>query len=129
MRVPPSVRMVADIIGLEAAVRLTQAVGRNSAVYVPSSPIAPDHRLARILQPRELSALQSHYGGDFIPLPSARGIKRKVKAERRRLRILELSGEGMTPSAVALAVGCSRQYAERVIKRGATSSGWRKRKA
>lgn len=111
MRIPSTVRMVAEVIGMDAAVRLMQASYPNGQVYVPAGNISPQHRLATFLQPDELTRLQRHFAGELIPYATARGAKRAVRAERRRKRMVEMLDQGLTPRQIAQALGCSPDVA------------------
>jgi hypothetical protein len=113
--------MVADVIGMDAAVRLTQAAYGNNQLYVPARDIGPGHRLARALKPDELRTLQRHFGGELLPYATARGARRTVKAERKRRRILELHGQALSVAAIAREVCCSEWYARRVLRKGQAS--------
>jgi hypothetical protein len=127
MRVPPSVRSVADVIGLDAAVRLMRATYENRQVYVPARDVK-DHRLSGILHPDEFKALKRVFGGELLPYPSARGVKRKIAAERKAQAILSDIEQGMSSKEIAAKQGVSCRYVRRLRAKGTTSSGWRKPK-
>lgn len=125
MRVPLTVRTVAEVIGMPGAVRLLQAPGKNESVYVPQR-IKPDHRLASILQPDELTALQRTFGGELLPYPSARGMRRRRAAERKAQAIQQDITAGLTTSEIAAKHDVSESYVRRIRSKGTTSSGWRR---
>jgi hypothetical protein len=126
MRVPLTVRTVAEVIGMPGAVRLLQAPGKNESVYVPQQRIKPDHRLASILQPHELTALQRTFGGELLPYPSARGMRRRRAAERKAHAIQQDITAGLTTSEIAAKHDVSESYVRRIRSKGTTSSGWRR---
>lgn len=109
--------MVADVIGMEAAVRLIPLTGKNNAIYVPCRPVRPGHRLAQVLRPDELRKLQQHFGGELMSYVDERGAHKIANANRRRARILTLARRGLPPSAIAADVGCSRWFASKTIRR------------
>lgn len=125
MRVPHTVRTVAEVIGMDAAVRLLQAPGKNECVYIPQR-IKPGHRLTTILQPDELTALQRTFGGELLPYPSARGMRRRRAAERKAQAIQQDVSDGISASEIAAKHGVSERYVRRIRAKGTTSSGWRK---
>lgn len=110
---------------MDAAVRLLQAPGKNACVYVPQR-IKPGHRLTTILQPDELTALQRTFGGELLPYPSARGVRRRRAAERRAQAIQQGIIAGLTTSEIAAAHGVSERYVRRIRAKGTTSSGWQR---
>ena len=124
MRVPSSVRSVAEVIGMDAAFRLMRATGSNYAVYIPAGSIPPSHRLASILKPEELRGLQLHFGGELLPYARLIGQTKARQAELRVMRIRAMHAQGQAISAIAQDVGCSWHYVRRVIREGRTSSGW-----
>ena len=125
MRVPLTVRTVAEVIGMDAAVRLLQAPGKNECVYIPQR-IKPGHRLTTILQPSELTALQRTFGGELLPYPSARGMRRRRAAERKGQAIQQHITAGLTTSEIAAKYDVSERYVRRIRSKGTTSSGWRR---
>jgi transposase-like protein len=131
MRVPHSVRSVAEAIGLDAAVRLMRASYKSphtdggGKVYVPASDIPPGHRLHEVLTADELTALRRTFGGELLPYPSSRGVKRRIAAERRARAILLDIQAGVSSSEIAAKHGVSSQYVRRIRSKGTTSSGWR----
>lgn len=133
MRVPHSVRSVAQVIGMDAAVRLMQASYKSphtdggGKLYIPARDIA-DHRLTRVLQPDEMTALRRTFGGELLPYPSARGMKRKIAAERRARAILLDIQAGVPTSEIAAKHNVSGQYVRRIRSKGSTSSGWTRKR-
>ena len=125
MRVPNTVRTVAEVIGMDAAVRLLAAPGKNQCVYIPQH-IKPAHRLTTILREPELKAMQRMFGGELLPYPSARGVKRRIKAERKAQAIRSAIAEGLTTAEIAAKHGVSERFVRRIRNKGTTSSGWRK---
>jgi hypothetical protein len=124
MRVPSSVRTVAEVIGMDAAVRLMRATYGNRQVYVPARDIS-DHRLASVLRPDELSALRRTFGGELLPYPSARGTKRRIEAERRTQAIQQDIEANMPTREIAAKHGVSERYVRRFKAKGTGSSGWK----
>jgi hypothetical protein len=125
MRIPPNVRSVAEVIGMDAAVRLIGQSYPNRQIYVPARE-HPGHRLSSVLAPHELTALQRTFGGELLTYPSARGIKRRIKAERKAQAIREDIGNGLATIEIAAKHGVSDSYVRRIRSRGTTSSGWRR---
>lgn len=112
---------------MDAAVRLMRATYGNRQVYVPARDIPQDHRLSSVLAPDELKALKRTFGGELLPYPSARGMKRKSEAQRKARAILQCIAEGMGTSLIAERYGVSQQYVRRLRSKGTTSSGWSRR--
>ena len=135
MRIPLTVRTVADVIGMDAAVRLMQVAytpphsDGGSKLYVPAREIA-DHKLARVLEPHELKAITRAFGGELLSYPSARGMKRRIAAERKAKAIRDDIASRLSTAEIATKYAVSAQYVRRIRTRGSTSSGWqRPRKA
>jgi len=117
MRIPTSVRMVAEVIGLDAAVRLIPLTGKNNAIYVPANPVKPGHRLSAVLEPDELRKLQRHFGGELMNYVDERGAQKIALANRRRAQIIALSRRGtMSKAEIAREVGCARSLVVKVLK-------------
>jgi hypothetical protein len=127
MRVPLTVRTVADVIGMDAAVRLMQVAYTSphtdggSKLYVPAREIA-GHRLARVLQPHELKAITRAFGGELLSYPSARGIKRRIAAQRKAEAIMTEINAGLSTVEIAAKHKVSTQYVRRIRTKGTTSS-------
>lgn len=118
MRVPHTVRTVADVIGLEAAVRLSAAAYSNRQVYVPAGVVKPDHRLARVLAPDELRKLQRHFGGELLPFPTLKRAKRERASEIKQLAIMhDMQTSGLTQSAIARKHGVTKQWVARIARK------------
>jgi hypothetical protein len=128
MRIPHTVRTVADVIGMDAAVRLIKVSYDNRQLYVPARDIA-NHRLSTVLQPDELTALRRTFGGELLPYPSARGIMRRRKAQRKTEAIQHDIASGLTTAEIAVRHGVSERYIRRIRSKGTTSSGWKPRKS
>jgi hypothetical protein len=124
MRIPQNVRSVAEVIGMDAAVRLIGASYPNRQLYIPARQ-QPGHRLASVLQPAELSALQRTFGGELLSYPSARGLKRRIKAQRKAQAIRSDIADGIPIKSIADKHGVSEQYVRRIRTKGTTSSGWK----
>ena len=122
MRIPHTVRTVADVIGMDAAVRLAATAYSNRQVYVPAGDVGPDHRLYRVLMPAELRNLQRHFGGELLPFPTLRGAKRQRIAERKADAIRADIAKGMTTAEIAARHRVSGQYVRRIRTKGETSS-------
>lgn len=127
MRVPLTVRTVADVIGMDAAVRLMQVAYTSphsdggSKLYVPAREIA-DHKLATVLQPSELRAITRAFGGELLSYPSARGMKRRIAAERKAKAIRDDIAQGLSTADIVAKHGVSAQYVRRIRTRGETCS-------
>lgn len=128
MRVPSTVRTVAEVIGMDAAVRLMQVTGRNDSVYVPAREIPQGHRLLSALSLDEARKLQQHFGGELLPYAKRQGARRKRQAEIRASAIKAMHERGRSSADIAASLGCSVRYVRRVISKGTTSSGWRRRR-
>lgn len=122
MRVPRTIRTVADVIGLDAAVRLTSAAYDNRQVYVPAGTISSDHRILRALTRSEARTLQIHFGGEILPFPTLRMAKRQRIAERKADAIRADINAGMTSAEIAAKHVVSKQYVRRIRAKGETSS-------
>lgn len=121
MRVPHNVRTVAEIIGMDAAVRLMRATSPNRQVYIPARDIA-NHPLLRVLQPSELTALRRTFGGELLPYPSGRGLKRRLAAQRKAEAIMTEINAGLSTAEIAIKYAVSAQYVRRIRTKGTTSS-------
>lgn len=128
MRVPSSVRSVAEVIGMDAAVRLMRASYDNRQVYVPASDIQPGHRLHEVLKPDEVTALRRTFGGELLPYPSAKGVKRRIAAERRARAIREDIIASIPVREIATKHRVSERYVRRIRSKGTTSSGWTRKR-
>lgn len=128
MRVPSSVRSVAEVIGMDAAVRLMRAAYDNRQVYVPASDIQPGHRLHEVLKPDEVTALRRTFGGELLPYPSAKGVKRRIAAERKARAIREDIMASIPVRYIAVKHGVSERYIRRLRSKGTTSSGWTRKR-
>lgn len=126
MRVPNTVRNVADVIGMEAAVRLAGAAYSNRQVYVPAGNVGPEHRLLRVLNHSEVRTLQNHFGGVLLPFPTLRRAKRQRIAERKADAIQSDIAKGMSTAEIAAKHRVSGQYVRRIRTKGSTSSGWQR---
>ena len=116
MRIPRTVKTVAEVIGMDAAIRLAQ-VSRNNQVYVPATRLRPDHPLTSVLQPGELQALQRHFGGELMSYASASGLRRKVATDRRRQAIVQGLQAGLSHHEIADRVRCTWRHVRRVARR------------
>lgn len=127
MRIPLTVRTVADVIGMDAAVRLMQVAytpprsDGGSKLYVPAREIA-DHKLATVLQPSELRAITRAFGGELLSYPSARGVKRRIAAERKAKAIRDDIASGLSTAEIVAKHSVSGQYVRRIRTRGETCS-------
>ena len=126
MRIPSTVRTVADVIGLAAAVRLMQVTyrppnGQGGSLYIPARE-TPGHKLATVLQPSEMRAITRAFGGELLSYPSARGMKRKIKAERKARGIQQDIVTGIATADIAAKHNVSCRYVSRIRKTGSTSS-------
>lgn len=118
MRVPHTIRTVADVIGMEAAVRLARAAYSNRQVYVPAGRIGPEHRISRVLMPDEVRSLQNHFGGELLPFPTLRGAKRDRASQLKQREIAaDIKAGAMTHSAIARKHGVSKQWVHRVARK------------
>jgi len=121
MRIPPSVRSVADVIGMEGAVRLMQATTSNRQIYIPAKEVGA-HHLASVLRPDELRMLCREFGGSLMHYPSARSMKRRRATQIKAQAIMQDLRAGRKLSEVAIKHGVSCQYVSRLRTRGTTSS-------
>ena len=120
MRVPLSVRTVAEVIGMDAAVRLMRASYSNRQVYIPARDMQ-GHRLAEVLAPDELRALRRHFGGELLAYPRASAIKRRLAAQRRKASILADLQAGLPTQEIARKHGCTTRWVIYVKQRSAPS--------
>lgn len=74
---PQLLRELADIIGLDATLKLTEAYPGVS-IYVPAVP-RPHHKLASIIGYDNLVALSDIYGKDYLAMPKLDAAVRQIK--------------------------------------------------
>lgn len=122
MRVPHTIRTVADVIGMDAAVRLAGAAYDNRLVYVPAGNVGPEHRLSRVLKPDEVRTLQKHFGGELLPFPTLRQAKRQRMTERKAKAIRADIKAGLPSVEIARKHKVSDKYVYRIRATGETSS-------
>ncbi|MBX3506863.1 MAG: hypothetical protein KF895_15390 [Parvibaculum sp.] len=77
---PPQLRELAELIGVEAALALADAVG-GTRTYFPKS-VGDDHWLLKTLGSEAAAAICNRYGGNYLTLPL--GPNRGIAAMRRR---------------------------------------------
>jgi hypothetical protein len=121
MRIPPSVRNVAEVIGMEGAVRLMQVTKSNRQIYIPAKEVGA-HHLSSVLRPDEIRLLCREFGGSLMHYPSGRSMKRRRATQIKAQAIMKDVSAGRKLNEVAMKHGVSPQYVSRLRTRGSTSS-------
>ena len=116
---PESVRLIADVIGEDAALdlvrRLPRAMGRREhpagepVLYVPKT-MTPHHRLVGIVGWPAACKLSKHFGGDLMFLATCAGYHKST----RNAEILAALKEA-SPAAVAERFRISERQVRRVV--------------
>jgi hypothetical protein len=99
----PTLDQFADIIGEEAAVRLSVRYG-GRRLYVPIDP-PPGGDLAQLIGVKAAYLLARRFGGVSFEMPLERG---------KRERIIHLSNRGKTVREIAEIVGCTERHVKYV---------------
>ena len=113
---PASLRELAESLGPgggEACLRLMEAFGGVSRLYIPRNP-GPDHPLARIMGLSQAQRLAAIYGGDYlcnVPLGTA-AVRKARDAE-----IVAQVAAGTSPREVALQLVITERTVRRVLAR------------
>lgn len=96
---PELLALVADGLGMGAAVALAQKLG-GQRIYVGKSP-RDQHRLARLLGLETAQFLARHFGGEYISVPNGR---RSGPQARQRRQAVAASGASSNQLAAELGV-------------------------
>ena len=109
---PRGLADIAKLIGPKLAVALGEAVG-GVETYIPKHP-TEQHSLARVVGLDALKELAAEYGGQTIVIP--RGVHRNLK----KAAILQTTG---SRKKVALALGCTARYVQKVVNDAKPDNG------
>ena len=74
---PPLLREIEEVAGLEAALRICQRWG-GSRLFVPRSP-GPDHPIVREIGAEAAGRLCGHFAGEELTVPLGAGILRRLR--------------------------------------------------
>ena len=105
MRLPQSVRDIADVIGTPLALRL-EAIAtpdhkskrrRGFRVRIPSTSMGSDHPLVNAIGHDAAERLRRHFGGETMPFPA-----RTVRRVNRALLIAQDSMQGLSVKELAV---------------------------
>ena len=120
MRVPQSVRDIADVIGTPLALRL-EAIARPDhrskkrrgyKVRIPSGNMGEDHPLVSTIGRDPAEKLRRHFGGETMPFPA-----RSVRSIKRAIEIARGSTEGLTVSELAQRHGVGERTVIRALEK------------
>ena len=122
MKLPESVKEIADVIGNDAALDLIDklpryyggADGKKSnrvILYVPKK-LDPTHRLVAILGWQSAAKLVDAFGGEILAPANCRG----VKAEQRNQEIRRLYREGVTRSDLARMLSITTRQIGNIVR-------------
>lgn len=130
MRIPQNVRAVANLIGMESAVRLIHATHSNGAIYIPHgdkpSLLRSSRQIKDLIPAADVAVLQREYGGELLAYPTRKGAQRMAASMRKVQRIKSMAAHH-SAAFIAQSIPCSERYVRRVLKTGSTSSGWKRR--
>lgn len=102
---PDSLQDVAQTIGLAAALRLVDAYGGLTRLYIPQA-IPTDHHLVRTIGANAAQALCKVYGGDELRnIPRCTAAIRKVRDAEIRVR----RSKGVAAARLALEYGLTER--------------------
>lgn len=125
MRLPESVKELADVIGTERALYLVgqlprcyvrdkrrpNATATHVILYVPKR-LPPDHELVRILGWNDARRLADAFGGEILQPASCAEIYRRFRDDT----ILRMVREGMKPAAVAALLEVSERHVRNLVR-------------
>ena len=106
----PVLMEIAELTSESSVVRLVGFLGGKRITF-PLNP-KPWHRFAVLLGQEHFETLCLHFGGVQIDLPKS--LPHQRIARRRLIRSL-VKGAGMTDESVAIHLGVSRQYVNRLV--------------
>ncbi|MBL4783009.1 MAG: hypothetical protein JKX92_12275 [Porticoccaceae bacterium] len=104
---PQLLRELADIIGLDATLKLTEEFPGVS-VYVPDTP-RPHHKIALIIGFDNLVALSNIYGKDYLAMPKLDAATRQIK----HALIRDMRGK-LSTRQMALATGYTSRRVQQI---------------
>lgn len=108
---PKAILDVAAIIGMDAAMRLTKASGKNRMIYIPEP--GNERKRSKIkeaLTSEELKKLQRHITGPLV-YPRASTLKRRT----RRASVIAQFKQGADYSTIAGRQGIKRTWVARIV--------------
>jgi len=119
--VPPSVQVVAEVIGRTAALHLAGALPEipgkpwKGHTYVPApSRLLPDHVLVDILGWSDALRMCRMFGGEVLQMSKCRGLERTA----RNRRIWELRESGYGPTRIGDVLDVSPEVVKKVLMAG-----------
>lgn len=108
-QLPPQAAEIAEVVGVEPALRLVKAWG-GVRLYVPQQ-MPEDHLLVSTLGRAEADALAARYGGETIQIPRCLHALRAVRnGEIRRAR-----AAGASPALLALRHGLTERQVYAIL--------------
>ncbi len=113
---PETLEDIAEVIGRELALRLSEALPTAGArawrkmVYVPQV-MRPDHPLVQILGPEAAERLRRSHTNMILEVPVCANIRRAY----RKHVIRQLRGEGYSAATIARMVGQGKAAVDKVI--------------
>jgi hypothetical protein len=117
--VPASVSAVAEIIGLDAALRLADGLPPMPSkpwmghAYVPQPDrLHPEHVLVAVLGDDDARALAAAFAGEILHLSKCRSLSRAA----RNRRIDELRAQGLRAREIAAEIGASAEVVKKVLQ-------------
>jgi Mor family transcriptional regulator len=108
---PPTLRRIAEVAGVPAAVRLAEEYG-GTRKYFPLNP-AEGHELAEVLGLEAAVALAEHFGLEEVDVPRATAALRRLRDEEIQHRL----ACGDSTNTVARAFGVSWRHVYRIKAR------------
>jgi hypothetical protein len=107
LMLPAVLRQIAELIGIDAAVKIARAFGGTS-LTIPQT-MGPDHKLAQLIGLADASTIAAHFGGSGrFECPSAKSVL--CRADARRLR-----RAGKSTMEIAAALGISQRHVTSLV--------------
>lgn len=113
---PSSVRMIADVIGLEATFTLIRKLPRTrrrkgqAYCYVPET-LTPNHRLVRFIGWEDAEKLSKAFAGEMLYPATCR-----IASRARHARVIELHIAGKDVAEISTQLNMSRGLVRYVIR-------------
>lgn len=102
---------IAEVVGVNEALRLSEAFGGQEGCNVPKTP-RPDHPWVQPLGWEAFCKLCQAYGGGRIDIP------RNAFAKTVKAKMAELKQRGLSHRAIALQLRCTERYVRMVMNEG-----------
>lgn len=112
---PPTVQAVADVIGMELALKLAREV-RFRSLYVPFK-LDEHHWISRCIGYPAALRLQAEFVGMLLPLANCRYYYRARALAERNRRIVDAHSKGIARADIAGLLGISLRTVQDVIQR------------